>query len=97
MHPKKLKPLTTTNAIPTREARHLAHFSQQSPTITQKVEHAIADYSKKFYTKGNLTDLALGSPSLKQTMTDDAVFDHACLHLDLSYFLSTHEIKSLNA
>ena len=95
--PEKLKPLTTNNATPIRVARQLAHLSQQTPTVTQKVEQATADYSNKFHTKGKLTASDLGPPSLNHIMSDDTVFEHMCLHLFLSDFLSTHEIEHLNA
>ena len=94
--PEKLKPLNTTNATPVRVARQIAHFSQQTPTVTQKVKQATADYSKKFHTKGKLIASALGSPCLNYIMTDDIVFEHAHLHLVLSGFISPHEIESLN-
>ena len=93
----KSKPIITNKAIPTTEARNLAHLSQQTPTIKQKVDQSIADYSKKFYSKGKLTASAPGSLSLSHIMTDDAVFEHVCLHLVLSEFLSPHEIENLNA
>ena len=88
--PKKLTLRNNVTAIPTREARQLAYFSQQNPTVAQKVELAAAEYSKKLNTKGKLTASALGPPSLNHIMTDDVVFEHVCLHLILFYFLSPH-------
>ena len=90
-------PLTNNTATPTREARQLAQFSLKTSTVSQKVEEATAEHSNKFQTKRKLTTSALGTPFLKDIMTDDAAFEHIHLHLILSNFLSPLKIEHLNA
>ena len=73
-----------------------AYFNQKPSSGTQNIEKATDGSVVEHSTNCELTLSALVNPSLEHILTCDTAFEHTCLRLILSEYLSTTDVENLN-